>query len=65
MDRDHLRKKILDGDDRLMQSAAWRFMSDEEKRLIRAGRAFWAKSDMITNDALDDLLALYLKGESP
>lgn len=59
MDRETLRQAVLDGDDRIIGSPAWRFFTDEQKRLMKAGRAFWAKNDPVTDAALDDMVALF------
>jgi len=60
MNREQMRQAILAGDERIVNSVAWRFMTDQEKRLLRAGQKFWADTTSdVTNAALDALAAIY------
>ena len=59
MDREALRRMILDGDDRIRNSVVWRMMSTEQQKLLNASRKFWAADNPATNSALDCLLTLY------
>lgn len=61
MDREALRKKLLDGSDAIISSLAWRFVPTDQQKMILAGRAFWARDTPVTDAALDDLLTLYLQ----
>lgn len=57
--REDLRAAILDGDDKLMNSAAWRFLNQQQKRLLKAGRNFWAQDNATVDAALDAMLLVY------
>ena len=57
-DRETLRNFLLNSADKLKDSLAWRFLSDQEKQLSRCARAFWAQNTTTTNAALDELLNL-------
>lgn len=60
MDPATLRGIILSGDNQLMNSPAWRFMSPQQKRLFLATRAFWSRENSdVTTSALHDLCVLY------
>lgn len=64
MTREELRQQIVDGDQRLQNSVAWRWLSDEQKKLVLIGMAFWQDTnDSVTTAALDDFLARYSKME--
>lgn len=58
MTREELRQYILDGDKRLSNSIAWRFLTDEDKRVLQAGMAFWEEDTPTTNTALDRMVEL-------
>jgi len=57
-DREGLRNFLVTSADKLKNSLAWRWLNDQEKAANRAGRAFWAKNDSVTNAALDDFARL-------
>lgn len=59
MSRDQLRQIIIDGDEKLKNSIAWRMMNSEQKALLIAGEQFWAADNDVTNAALDAMLAIY------
>lgn len=58
MTRDELRQTMLAGQDRLMNSAVWRFLNANQKRLMQASRAALAVDGPATNGYLDEVLAL-------
>jgi hypothetical protein len=64
MNREQLRQTILDGDRRLINSAAWRFLSTTEKALLRAGMEFWQRDVPVTNAALDDMIEIFNKNRT-
>ncbi len=54
-----MRMTILADIDALMSRPfVWVAMSDEQRRLVRAQRAYWESADVVTLQRLLDLLAL-------
>jgi len=59
-DRESFRELLLDKNQKLQDSIAWRrFMDQEERNITLASSAFWSSTSSTTNAALDDLLSRY------
>lgn len=59
MDREQFRQEILDGQNQLINSRIWRFMSEEQQKLTLAAHAAFADNDNTTNTFLDKDLAYF------